>query len=161
MRQNQKGFSLIELLVTITILTLVTSFSIISYGLVVGQNIKGCTSDVQSYIARTRVEALSRQETKLTLSVSDLGVFAKLSIESEAKKIGRPSISISYTTDKGNTVTLSSTQNLVLSFDRSTGAFMPLEGTTDEFCTAIILTSGSQTRTITLIPKTGKYYLEG
>lgn len=161
MRQNQKGFTLVELIVVMAIMALLISGSIISYSLVVGQNIKGCTADVQSYIARTRVEALSKQDIKLTLSTTDYGVYAKLSTENRDVKIGRPAISISYTTDKGNTVELSGTQKLVLSFDRSTGAFKPLEGTpSTEYCTSIVLTSGSRTMTIKLIPKTGKYYLE-
>lgn len=166
MIRNQKGYTLIELVVVIAIMSVVISVGVTSYGLVVGQNIKGCTADVQGYIAQTRVQALSRADASLTLYTSNKGVFVNLSTEGRDVKIGRPSIEIKYTTVNRTTnatteVELSETEKLVLRFDRSTGAFQPINGTTDTYCTSIILTSGGRIRTIKLIPQTGKYYLEG
>lgn len=163
MIRNQKGFTLVELIVVIAIMSVVVAIGITSFSLVVGQNIRGCTADVQGYIAQTRVQALSRSDAQLEIFTTNKGVFVNLSTEGRDVKIGRPTIGISYTTNQGTTVMLSETQKLVLKFNRSTGAFQPIgnDGTMDIFCTQITLTAGGRTMVIKLVPQTGKYYLEG
>lgn len=174
MRRNQKGFTLVELIVTVVIMSIVITVSLVSFSLVVGQNIKGCTSDLQGYIAKTRVESLSRAEARMTISSTGYGVYVNLSLKDGSgswigrdDKIGRPAIDITYKTDDGtgNDYTVSDANKLVLSFDRSSGAFKPLPATVagsdgTNYCTEILLKQGDRTRKIIMYPQTGKYDVE-
>lgn len=167
MGRNQKGFTLVELVVVIAIMGVMLTGGLLSFSLVVGQNVKGCTADVQGYIAQTRVESLSRPEgtVTLTLTSNDSGVYACMSVEKKTVKIGRPAIDVKYKVDDaaGSTYTLDSTNKLVLSFDKSSGAFQKLPSTcpgAGNYCTEIILSQGGRTLKIKLVPQTGKYYVE-
>lgn len=187
MKRNQKGFSLIELIVVIAVMGILSVTGLLSLSLVTGQNIKGCVSDIESCISETKVQSMSRANAGLMLYAKSDGIYARLYVGTkepreltaaewesvEEQKIGKRGISISFKTDGGGEIPLQEggsllDNSLILSFDRSSGAFKTLrQGTVSgvtinagEYCTAIILESGQRSMQITLIPQTGKYYTE-
>lgn len=158
MGRNQKGFTLVELIVVIAIMAVVATMGLLSFSVVTGQDVKSCAADIKSYIGQTKVHAMSRANATMTLSVKSDGVYVNLSVEGHDVQVGKSGIAVSYRTDDGGTVTLNATDTLVLSFDRSSGAFLQLPD--GKYCTAIVLNGGGRTITITLIPQTGKYYID-
>lgn len=158
MRQDQKGFSLVELIVVIAIMAIVTTVGLTSFSLVTGQQVKSCTANIEGYIGQTRMQALSRDSGSLMLEVLDNGVFATLS-SGENVKVGSSGITISYSSDDGSEVTLGEGDTLSLSFDRSSGAFSPL-AETGAYCTEIRVQGSGRLMRIVLIPRTGKFYVE-
>lgn len=160
MKHNQKGFSLVELIIVMAIMAVIAVVGLTSFSLVTGQNVKSCASDLQSYIAQTKVQAMSRADETLTLKETSDGIYVNLSVEGKDVQIGKSGIQVKYQKSDGTTVNISDAQaqTLTLSFDRSSGAFKPLED--NSYCTAISIHGAGRTYQITLIPSTGKYYLE-
>ncbi len=156
---NQKGFSLVELIVVIAIMGIVAVGGLISMSLVSGQNAKGCCEELESYIQQTRMTAMSRADATLKIYTKSDGVYVRLSTASEEVRIGKVGISASYVDTGGNTVNLTSGTELEISFDRSSGAFKPLGGGTN-YCDKIVLKQGERIYTLKMIPRTGKFYRE-
>ncbi len=163
-QQDQRGFSLVELIVTLAIVGIVSVGGLYSISVVTGQNIKSCAKKLESAINETRVFALSKSQAKMELYTNADGVFVKVYADASAtgteEKIGKTGISIKYEDTAGNEVELNSGTTLTISFDRSSGAFRPLTGSTDKYCEAVILEEGSRKYTLRMIPQTGKFYLE-
>lgn len=161
MKRNNKGFSLVELIVTICIMAVVTTVGLLSFGLVSGRQVISCAEEINSYIGKTRVEALSRENAELEVWVASDGVYVNLSLGAtpgQDTQVGKTNISVKYKTSTGAEVTLTETQRLSLSFDRGSGAFkFPGMGAEVR---EIIIGGGNHTRKIILIPQTGKYYIE-
>lgn len=162
MRNNQKGFSMIELIVTIAIMAVVTTGGVLSFSLVTGRQVIGCTEEIVSYISQTKVQALSRADAQLEIFVKNDGVYVNLSVEGRDVKVGKSGLQVKYKTQNGAEMTLSETDRLKLTFDRSSGAFLALaDGTVDgSYCVEITVENGRHSRTIILVPQTGKYYVE-
>lgn len=158
-RRDARGFSLVELIVVIAIMAVLMTTGLVSMSLVSGQNVKSCVSEAESYLSRTRLEAMSRENAELKLLVKNDGVYVNLSVEGRDVKIGKSGISVSYETTGGTTVDVSGSTELIISYDRSSGAFKPLPGSA-EYCERIIFTGSGRTVSLRLVPQTGKYYRE-
>lgn len=158
MVRNQKGFSLVELIVVIAIMAVLSTVGVLSFAVVSGRYVSSCAEELISYIGDTRMEALSRASAELEIFVKNDGVYVHPSVEARDIKIGKAGIEVSYTAGGAN-VTLSETERLVLSFDRSSGAFTPLNGGAN-YCDEIRIVSGRHSARIVVVPQTGKFYME-
>lgn len=165
LREDQRGLSLIELIVVIAIMGVVTAGSLIGFSLVSGRNIKSCYSQMGSYIQETKNLCMSREDCKLQIYMNDKGEVmvkqyrsAAPATEPVSVRIGKKGLTVTYKSG-GATVTVSDTSILELSFDRSSGAFKPLPG--GGYCDEIIITdeAGREIK-VALVQKTGKFYLE-
>ena len=98
--------------------------------------------------------------------------------QDQPEKIAPARTQISYTTDSGNTKNMQEGDSIVITYDRATGAFLPLQGETwtqnkilselkagndipltrnGAYCTQITVQGGRRYKTIQLIRETGKY----
>lgn len=161
---NHRGLSLIELIVVISIMAVLAGIITISVGNLSSWRLKSCAENLEKGLAQAKAVALSRDGTGLELSRVDGKLIMRIYNEPE-KIIGDESISVTYT-KKGNTenqVLLEDGDTLVLKFERSSGAFMPV-GTEDSgeavYCTSILLERKGKQRNIILVPPTGKFYVE-
>lgn len=159
MRKNQKGFSLVELIVVIAIMAILTTVGLLSFSIVSGRQVIGCAKEIESYISQTKVQALSRASAKLEIFVKSDGVYVNLSVEGRDVKVGKSGIQVKYKTTDGAEVSLTESERLVISFDRSSGAFQTLPGLST-YCKEITVEGGRHSRKIILIPQTGKFYIE-
>lgn len=159
MRRDQRGFSLVELVVVIAVMAVLGTVGVLSFAMVSGRQVTSCTEEVESYINQTKMQALSRASAELEIFVKSDGVYVNLSVEGRDVKVGKAGIQVKYKTDGGTEVTLSDSERLVLSFDRSSGAFSTLNGGS-AYCKEITIESGSHSGKIILIPQTGKFYIE-
>lgn len=160
MRQDQRGFSLVELIVVIAIMAVVSTVGVLSFGMLSGRQVISCAEELESYIAETKVQALSRANAELEIFVKDDGVYVNLSVEGRDIQIGKSGLTVKYRAG-GTEVTLSDTERLVISFDRASGAFKPLSGyATETYCDEIIIENGTHTRKIVMYSRTGKFYIE-
>lgn len=153
-------------MVVVAIIGVTLSVGLLSFSLVVSQNLKGSASDLHGQIAKTRVESLSRSggSVTLTLSTTASGFFAYSSVERQMVKLAKPSVDITYKVEGGNVYTLGPTDKLVLSFDKSSGAFMKLPVGCDgsgKYCEEVIFSQAGRSYKVVLIPQTGKYFIEG
>ncbi len=158
MRRDHRGFSMIELVVVIAIMAILSTVGVLSYGMVSGRQVISCAEEIESYLGQTKTQALSRASADLEIFIGDDGVYVNPSIENRDIKVGKSGITVKYQTDDGTEFTLSDTERLVISFDRSSGAFQALAD--GSYCKSITLDNGRHSRKIVLIPSTGKFYIE-
>ena len=165
MKRNNRGLTLIELVVVVSIVALLASLSALAFSSVTLARQKQCAVSVSALISRTRIGCLSKSGgADLELSMGENGTLIGKYIE------GGTLISTETLPAQGLTIrcTFTRTQTgeelvrdlseapLRLSFLRSTGAQEARDG---YVCTSIQFL-GIDTRTLTLIPSTGAQTLK-
>ena len=98
--------------------------------------------------------------------------------QDQPEKIAPARTIISYTTDQGTQKEMAVNDNIIITYDRATGAFLPLQERvweqndilacvkngedipltrTGEYCTSITVKGGKRYKTLQFIQETGKY----
>ena len=159
---NNKGFSLVELIVVIAIMGVVSVGGIVSYGLLYSANAKEASAKLNSALNKTRIEAMSKVSASIEIYENDADskYYATIKVgenEQDPIYIGSSRVVISYE-DTNTTTTIEDDDTLVISFDRETGAFKPIrnDGTVDVYCKEITVEAGHKTYTIQCEKLTGK-----
>ena len=170
LHKNQKGYSMVELVVVIAILAVLTGSGITFLGLLPGSAVKGCAREITSQLEKTRTNALSFENAACYLYCKDDGIYMRIDTKragvdsSIEQKVGKSNVTVSNTLSGDSAQTLvPGGDQLVFGFDRSSGAFKPAQikkasgvESPGTYCVAITITGGSKTRTLKLVPLTGK-----
>lgn len=164
-KMNNKGFSLMELVVVIAILGVISVGGIITMGLIFSASGKEASAKLNSALLKTRTEAMSKASASVEIyeDSADSKYYIAYTIAGNRQNpimIGDTRVEISYADSNGSSKSLTSGgQPLVLSFERDTGAFKPI-GADDTnlpiYCRTITIVSGHKTYTITCERLTGK-----
>ena len=164
MGRSSKGFTLIELVVTITILVIFISIVSLSVYPSYSANAKRCAAQTDALISKCRLGVLSRTGNVHLTIHSDLNgniigdYYEADSTPISTDTLADKKVSMAYTlknTDGTSRTTNISAAPLVLSFNRSTGEFKAQSD--GSYCTAITISCGGKTYTITLVPSTGTH----
>jgi len=167
MKKNNRGFTLVEIIVVVVIMGVLVGIISLSISSVFSSRARRCASEMDAYISMCKVNSMSRAGC----------IYIVLDLDGDGNIRGRyyedsdyvpddaslrdtatfsdSNVAATFTTG-GTETALSDTNTLTLSFDRNTGAFNPQSG--GNYCTSISLTSG-RTYVITLIPSTGNHYI--
>ena len=189
MRQN-KGFTLIEMVITVTIFAILLGILVPSLNSILGFRAQRAGNSIASALDKTKIEASNRLVGEMKLEKLDDGYYisyyldrGKVGTESnveqdQAEKIAPARTLISYVTDNNETYQMETGDSIVLTYDRATGGFLPLQETTwtqkailaeldagkdipltreGSYCTAIIVQGGRRIKTINMDINTGKY----
>lgn len=138
--KNNKGYSLVELIIVVAIITILGGTVMFSISLIFSADAKGCAHSLTSALADTKVNAMGRDGAYMELtrdSNGDIWVtqWVKKSSWMESgnpQKIGTRRITVYYFAegtevgdfDSTTGTELASGTTIYFSFDRSTGAFI-------------------------------------
>lgn len=190
MRQKNKGFTLVEMVITVAIFAILLGILVPSLNSILGFRAQRAANSIASALDKTKIEASNRLVGEMKLEKLDDGYYisyyldrGKVGTESnveqdQAEKIAPARTLISYVIDDNETHQMKTGDSIVLTYDRATGGFLPLQETTwtqkailaeldagkdipltreGSYCTAIIVQGGRRIKTINMDINTGKY----
>lgn len=190
MRQKNKGFTLVEMVITVAIFAILLGILVPSLNSILGFRTQRAANSIASALDKTKIEASNRLVGEMKLEKLDDGYYisyyldrGKVGTESnveqdQAEKIAPARTLISYVADNNETYQMETGDSIVLTYDRATGGFLPLQETTwtqkailaeldagkdipltreGSYCTAIIVQGGRRIKTINMDINTGKY----
>lgn len=160
-QQNNKGFSLIEILVVLVIMVVLVSGAVVAFTNWRAWNLNDCAKKIDTGLSAAKVEAMGRESGSLTIYRDDDDNYWMEVTGENPEMIGDKDIDIYYTDTDGNVdVHVTKTQKLILSYERATGGFKPIQ--TDPsgvkiFCSSIKITRKDLACQIRLARTTGKH----
>ncbi len=168
---DNKGFSLVELIVVIAIMAILTTGAVMSIASIFGVAVKQCARDIKSSINDTRVSTMGKDQVILTIQKGNTAGTSEAyycivkEIDGSGKetldeiRVGRSNLEITYmlTDESGNykeELTLDEAHKITVEFNRGSGSLKA--GDDGRYCTLIKITKNSTEKVIKLYPETGK-----
>lgn len=174
MQRNNKGFSLVELILVMAILAILTvvtynNISYLSYA-----NAKSCSQKINSTLERGRQFAMSKKDTpSYFLYKYNDSIYYKIAatdtitVDANGVKLGNEELNLYYTTlNDTSEIKINNGDCMKIEFKKSSGGLKPLPKINpldaDNFYDAIVLknTDGVTRYIIHIISITGKHYVE-
>ncbi len=190
MKGNNKGLSLVELIVVIAIMAVLIGIGTFSLSLLFGTQAKSCAQKVSAMLSETKTGCMSRFDETMTLSYRDAATDTDPSVTSDGyyaenrvftmkkdaslfeaastqmRRMGSPRVVITVHLTDGTVFELGENNSITISFDRASGAFEEVTATVDGnpvtgYIDKMTFQSGLRTFTITMVAETGKHTLQG
>ena len=166
MRQDNRGVSLVEILIVVSIITVLAGVGIYSVSLMSGKPAMKCAQKIMYSLERHRTTAMSKVGAKYLLEQDgDKVYFREYVIDgadasgawvlNSQSEVGSSGVTVTYMLDSDTTP---QPLPLELEFDRSSGAFKPQAS--GRYCTRIVASRGGKDYKLTLVPLTGKVYID-
>ena len=174
MRVNNKGFSLIEVIVAIAIMSIVAGIGSLSFSAARRQDVTRAAKSVDSLLSQVRMDNMSKANVEYMyiyintdkdaycykLSNSKVNSVAAIqSLPDEEVEICSDSIVISAGTET-STATITDNGYVAISFEKSTGAFKcydSLSGSSETTIEQMLFKRGRKTSKIVMASETGKH----
>ncbi|MDC7290832.1 prepilin-type N-terminal cleavage/methylation domain-containing protein [Blautia schinkii] len=194
MRRKNKGFTLVELVIVISIFAILLGMLAPSLNSILGFRVQRATNSIAAALDKTRVEAMNRLVGEMKLEKRSDGYYISYYLdrgkasrsegakEEQPEKIAPAGMVISYTTDTNpEEQKLGVNESVILTYDRATGGFLPLQDVaweqediistleagndiplrrTGSYCLEIKIQGGMRTRIIEMDINTGKYTIK-
>ena len=139
-KMSDKGFTLVELIVVVAILTKLLGIAVPSLNSILGFRVNRAANSIASALDRTKIEASSRLVGEMKLEKRADGYYISYYLdrgkvggashvtEDEPEKIAPARTEISYTIDAGGASHVMAVgDRLILTYDRATGGFLPIQ----------------------------------
>lgn len=178
MKKDNRGYSLVELIVVIVILALLSGTALFSISIIFGASAKACANGIKEALAETKVTAMGKSEARLQISRSgeDDCIYVTQQIknvndtdwkgskvdekgDAVTEKIGNSRVSVTYKKEGEALQELKQGESIYLSFDRGNGSFSN-KSEDCILCEEIYVRGGSRSYKLTLTELTGKVTIE-
>lgn len=172
MKKNNKGFSMIELIIVIAILGILTGMSTLSINYLKLANTRSAAKKIDSTLSKLKIDTMSKNERPYLYVYNDGGKYymlystkdtlsdAKVNSASGGTVIGGNAVEIQV--EKNDTMhTIGVDKSVRLGFKKGNGAFLPDKD--GEYCTKLKVKGKNNSKveyTIILVKDTGKHYFE-
>ena len=163
MKKDNRGISLVEMIIVIAILAVVSGGVAIGIGSALSKPAEECASKITDSLKNARITTMGKKTVELELYSATDGIYLK---ETRSETGGTPTVKTIKIGQKGVTVTYQLTGEadytslggvgspLKLSFSRATGGFN--QGAAGKYCEYIKITKGNREHTLQLQSLTGK-----
>lgn len=165
MKRDNKGFSLVEMIIVIAILVVVSGIVVIGIGAAVSKPAEECARKMQQSLQSARVYTMGKMKLTIKFYVDDGCVYVQETATSadgtttskNPVKIGAKGVKVSYHLEGTPSTSYSELTSapLTFSFDRSTGGFSGTE-CSPGLCDKIKVEKGNKVMTVSLYSLTGK-----
>lgn len=151
--KNNKGFSLVELIIVLAILAVVTGVSFVGLGYVYGKNVKSSIEKIDNSLLKIQSYTMSKstggRDIYMRLTKKSDGFYveywhAGAASPIESENIGKRNYTMTAYYDGGSsgTVAVDSGSPVDIYFDRSTGGLLPLTAGGDTYWERIEVKAG-------------------
>lgn len=172
MKMNNKGLSVVEMVVVISIMAVLSGMIAIGLGSVFSKPADECAEKVYNAINNTRLITMGKNEASIEISTDGTYIYVtekskKLNNTEDSRRypVSEKNVKVEYAlTGEGTDMwtTLTSASPIILSYNRASGAFKPKstapEG--DIYYERLRISKGSKERIITLYSNTGKVSID-
>lgn len=124
-RKKNKGFSLVELVVVIAIMSVLVGISAFGIGMLSGRPAQKASARFRSNLDRIRTVSMGKTSASMELYVTGDGVYTKETVNGVSKDavmLGPKSVSCAYSVAGGSEVALAAGDKITIVFDRSDGS---------------------------------------
>lgn len=186
-REDNRGFSLVELVIVIAIMAIMSAFIFIGSALLAGQYARECASDISTALSKEKNYALTRSATidcYMELVYDTDGYYVRYYqprnaivkgdtpsddwVLADEEKVGKSNVNVLCSFDGSSDVSVGTGQSVKFVYDRISGAFKEtvvsdgvspgVGGVSSTPCTRITV-SGGRTYYIDIYYDTGKHVL--
>ena len=169
MRKNNKGLSLVELIVVIALMAVLIGIGALSFSLLFGTQAKACAQNVSGILNETKTGCMSRYDETMTLSyrkklpdtdpayekaVTSDGYYSENFVSTIGSSAQEVPVGDSAIRRMGSS-------RVVIHVYLSDGKIIVNGTEKDAYITKMTFSSGLRTFTITMVPETGKHTLQG
>ena len=171
MKINNKGMSLVEIIIVIALISIVTGVIGYNISLAKAKDIEECAKKMTSAIQHCRTVTMGKYDTTITIAYEDNKIVATETmtsvdetgasvVKTDKKVIGKKGLDVTYSVSGGGGGEKSlQTEALILKFNRGNGSLESTNGNDGQFCTKIVISRGAKSRIIEIVPITGRVSL--
>lgn len=193
MKRQNKGFTLVEIIVVVSIFTILLGIGSLSLNGILGFRAQRAANSIGAALDKTKMEAMSRLAGEMKLEKTEDGTYISYYLhrggdgeikEEDRERIAPANTLISYKTRsstgiESEEISLDKGTSIILTYDRETGGFRPIQSQvvenpamwggelqsghdvsfhdTDNYCSQIMVRGGFRTRILTLDINSGSY----
>lgn len=163
MKKDNRGVSLVEMIIVIAILAVVSGGLALGIGAAVSKPAEECARKITDSLKNARISTMGKQTVNLELYADTDGIYLKEKMtgsggtsSEKTVKIGQRGVEVSFqlTGESSFTSLGGASSPLVLSYERTTGGFK--EVSPGKYCQYIKIKKGSREYTLELYSLTGK-----
>lgn len=169
MKLNNKGLSLVEIIIVVAIMTVMTGLVSFGVGVVVSKPADECAQKLSNSLRNARVTAMGKLTCQVKISQEYDGAPIYLTVITNGSsaptvKIGEKGVVCTYKTTDGSTGTLASkgTAGITIEFNRETGGFKTatIGSDTSKYISEFSISKGTINKIVKLSKLTGRVTVE-